>query len=80
MKLHEALMQVGDNWLRPRAWTGCGQAYCVERGATKLVPSSRGAEMGMTAIVEYLTGDWEIISPGVVLDEREQTYWSDLEK
>lgn len=72
MKLHEALAYVGDNWLRPVNWVGLGTAYCVEDGLTKLVPTSRGGEIGMVAIVELLAGDWEIVEPGVVLDEREQ--------
>lgn len=72
MKLNEALAHVGDNWLRPVQWAGLGQAYCVEKGLTKVVPSSRGGDIGMVAIVDLLVGDWEIVAPGVVLDEREQ--------
>ena len=69
MKIHEAIMNAGDNWIRPVSWQGAGQAYCIKWNATHIVPSSSGGNIGMTASIDELIEDWEIVSPDVVLGE-----------
>lgn len=71
MKIHEAILNAGDNWIRPVSWQGSGLAYCIKLNATHIVPSSSGGNLGMTASIDELIGDWEIVSPDVVLVERE---------
>lgn len=70
MNVVEAIQQAGDKWFRPIAWRGGGVAYCVRDANTYRVPTGRGGEPGMTADVFSLTGEWEVIPPAVVIEER----------
>jgi len=70
MKISEAISKSDGNWFRPVEWAGCGQAYCMKGIQTCLVPSPRGGEPSMTANASFLAGDWEIVPPDTVLNER----------
>lgn len=82
MKLHEAIQHVmdqsipGEHWFRPVSWKGIKKAYALNTmrfptssnaHMTLEVPSPRGGNPGMTFYAEDLAGDWEILSPDVVL-------------
>lgn len=70
MKINEAIQNSNGNWFRPISWRGAGMAYCLKNMDTHLVPSSKGGDCGMTHDFDALTGDWEIVMPDIVLDER----------
>lgn len=57
-------------WFRPVSWRGTGRAYTYWYGMTALVPDPNGPKQGMTCDPRELVGDWEITSPGAVIDER----------
>jgi hypothetical protein len=65
-----AAMQSGD-WLRPVSHRGSGMAYLVEDGFMCSVPTPRGSVPSMTYHVADLVCKWEVISPDVVIAERE---------
>ena len=70
MKISEAIRKSDGNWFRPIKWRGGGMAYCLKGGDTHQVPSARGGDCGMTHDADALVGDWEIVTPNVVLGER----------
>lgn len=76
MKLHEVVEELthhytgADRWFRPATWSGTGEAFAITDGMTKLVPSARGGQVWMTCRVVELMGDWEIVTPDVVIKER----------
>lgn len=70
MQIDEAIRKSDGNWFRPTKWRGAGMAYCLKGNDTYLVPSARGGDVGMTHDADALVGDWEIVDPDVVLDER----------
>lgn len=73
MKLPEVLDILKGNscyWFRPVSWKGRGEAYCLKNGCTALVPTAGGGVNTMTTWPKELMEDWEILLPGVVLDER----------
>lgn len=70
MKISDAIRKSDGNWFRPVKWRGAGMAYCLKDTDTHLVPSARGGDCGMTPDADALVGEWEIVTPDVVLDER----------
>jgi len=75
MKLHEAIetLMIPYNWgkwMRPVSWRGCRQAYTLDatKTETQLVPGNGGGRSYMSCSVSVLTGEWEIVSPDIVLD------------
>ncbi len=73
MRLHEVINEAtlsGSAWFRPTSWHSTGMAYVIKDGNTHVVPSSGGGTLGMTSSPELLSGDWEVVSPDVVLNER----------
>ena len=72
MNLQEAIIKAKetDNWFRPVGMF-C-QAYYVRPDSMILtVPSPEGGYIGITALVENLLGDWEIVDPDFVCEEIE---------
>lgn len=72
MKLHEVFtpyVMSGKVWFRPRGWKK--QAYAVKNECTYLVPHGEGGVLGMTPDTFYLAGEWELVEPEDVLDEKE---------
>lgn len=81
MKLPDVLETLKGNqdcWFRPISWKGRGKAYCLKNGCTALVPTPNGGTHGMTCQPDELMGDWEIVLPGIVLDERALSGLSDV--
>jgi len=77
MKMHEALETLPDGmWCRPVGLKG--MAYSVVTGSAfshvkrYTVCNPNGNIFDMTACVEYLTGEWEFVSPEQVEQERKK--------
>jgi len=75
MKLHEAIetLMLPENyeqWTRPISWRGCQQAFCLssDKQDVQIVPGNGGGRSYMSCSVSVLTGEWEIVSPDIVLD------------
>jgi hypothetical protein len=75
MNIAEALttpaVRAGDAWFRPVGWRSTNSAFVLKDGRSYRVPSSRGGVLGMTPDATELAGDWEVVTPDTVLDERE---------
>ena len=58
-------------WFRPKKWTGSGQALTEDptRGLKLVVVPSLGGGMPWTPCADELTCSWEVVDPGVVLEE-----------
>ena len=71
MKLHEALAVIKDDeWMRPKDWIGHGTAYCVQNGVIREIFKNNRPHI--YPFVDSLIGDWEIVSPDEVLNERKR--------
>ena len=74
MKIHEAISRVGDDlgfWFRPVTWKGRGEAFALDhQRRTHRVPTARGGDLHMTHNADILAGDWEVVTPDEVLEER----------
>lgn len=55
-------------WFRPVEWSEF--ALTLKDGITYQVPSPNGGVRYMTVAIRELTGQWEIVSPETVIDER----------
>lgn len=73
MKLHEILEEAqvvsGDMWFRPVSWKYCGSAFTITAGRVYVVPSATGGDIGITASVACLVGDWVLVDPEEVCTE-----------
>lgn len=59
--------QTGE-WFRPATWASDGIAYRLSsNGQTLIVPTSNNGHPQMTCSVGELLGEWETISPIVIL-------------
>ena len=71
MKLDEALTSPGvvdgTLWFRPVGWIG-PHAFTVQDGVVLTVPTSRGGHPGIIPYASVLAGEWEVVTPGQVLD------------
>lgn len=68
MNLLQAIEQAGDNWFRPIGITH--EAY-FRRGPHIYMSAEDGSvKPRMTFMVELLTGEWEIVTPEQVINER----------
>lgn len=70
MTLQEAIREAmrTDLWFRPVGVKG--QAYAVDGGWCVLVPGLHGAVHVFEQSASALLGEWEVVAPRIVCDER----------
>lgn len=62
----------GAMWFRPKEWKGSGQALTFDYESKRrvlIVPDKRGGA-AWNPTREDLAGDWEVVSPDIVNEER----------
>lgn len=68
MNLLQAIDQAGGNWIKPKGTDG--HAYQISFGYLIYRDSQGYQECRLTPCLEYLTGEWEIVTPEQVMAER----------
>ena len=69
MNLLQAIEQAGDNWFRPILFKNSGEAYQIICGNV-FITTKNVRTLEMQNRVEFLTGEWEIVTPEQVIGER----------
>ena len=74
MNLLEAIKGAQDTgrWFRPVSWKNYGEAFAIsaEGDWTELVPTSKGGKAFMTSTIAGLMGEWELVTPEEVCNEK----------
>ena len=69
MTLLEAIQNCGENWFRPKSWSGSGEAIKIINGFT-YYDGRKESERWMCCMVARLLDEWEIVTPDQVRGER----------
>jgi hypothetical protein len=58
-------------WFRPIEWRGSGSAYTCTNYFLRVLEQHPGERHGIAMDLENLAGEWEVVDPSIVRQERE---------